>query len=223
MTEPERENLKVDFTSVTSSGKKAAAEIANALRQDDPTALQTALQSWLPDVLGLVVDVVISKAKAWEAIDADPNLAFFRELDFKQWFHQDRPEVESNMVQQALVNLEKAQYSMIDKLNTVLTVNHSNDVGTSLSDKDKKKLNVCHHFIAKYGDGLKELHKDHRVCHPDDIAQMTFNELIASNRGAKLVQLLSIPEQPNPELWEHYEGWFLATKVSSSRLRQNYC
>ena len=122
----------------------------------------------------------------------------------------------------SLMNLENAQYSMIEKLNTVLTVN-SEESGQSLSDKDKKRLSVCHHFINKYGDRLRTMVNDvGPVQHPPDLAQMTFYELIASSRGVVLMELLSLPEQPSPDLWAHYECWFNATKVSSFRLPKTY-
>ena len=50
---------------------------------------------------------------------------------------------------------------------------------------------------------------------PPDLATMTFFQLVNSNRGVNLMKLLSLPEQPSPQMWGHFEAWFLTSKVSS--------
>lgn len=51
--------------------------------------------------------------------------------------------------------------------------------------------------------------------YPPDLAKMTFFQIVNSNRGTSLVNLLSIEAQPSPTLWEHYEAWWLTAKVGS--------
>ena len=222
MTEPDKENSKIDFTKVTASGKRAATEIANTLKHEDPELLANAIQNWLPDVVALVVDVVLSKAKAWEAIDKHESLKFLRELNFQQIFQNETSVAAPDWYsfQQMLVNLENTQYSMVEKLNTVLTVNETAETHTgTVDDGERKKLNLCHHFIHKYGNRLKAaLKTSAEEGHPPDLANISFFDLVKSNRGTVLMDLLSIQEQPNPDLWKHYECWFNTAKVSSSSI-----
>ena len=51
---------------------------------------------------------------------------------------------------------------------------------------------------------------------PRDLAVMTFYQIIACPRGAQLVELLSLEQQPSPAMWGHFESWYLIAKVSIS-------
>ena len=52
----------------------------------------------------------------------------------------------------------------------------------------------------------------------------TFYQFVASNRGAELVEILSLGGQPTPQLWEHYDNWWLNSRqqwIDSEKLTEN--
>ena len=52
------------------------------------------------------------------------------------------------------------------------------------------------------------LQGDRDIC-PSDLGLQTFYQFVTSNRGAQLVEILSLEGQPTPQKWEHYDNWWL--------------
>ena len=45
---------------------------------------------------------------------------------------------------------------------------------------------------------------------------LTFYQFIASNRGASLADMLSLGGQPTPQIWDHYDNWWITTRAQMS-------
>ena len=153
-----------NFTNITAAGKKAAVQIANAFKTDNvPEIIQT-IQNWLPETLSLLVEVILAKAKGWEKIDRDEQLAFLRDIDFAPLLTPPTAEQKSPIkmakntgnelfqaIHTALVSLEAGQLTTLEKLNTALAV--GNDVIDSKDfEKVQKKALYSFNFLHKHGD-----------------------------------------------------------------------
>ena len=73
---------------------------------------------------------------------------------------------------------------------------------------------MSHTFFQIKATLIKEVEDEQHL--PPDLAVINFFQLVTSNRGSTLMQVLSMPGQPNPTLWQHYEAWFVTAKVRLS-------
>ena len=158
---------KKDFTVVTNAGKKVITNLTMALKNDNSAELISVMKTWIPELLNTVLDVVCTKAKVWDRIDSDPELAFLRDLDFKSLFIQRKstlelasqqppPGVNSDMfhlVHRSMVALEASQHTIIDKLNVALATDSKSQPNDW--EKYKLKITTANHFVQKYGDKVR--------------------------------------------------------------------
>ena len=45
---------------------------------------------------------------------------------------------------------------------------------------------------------------------------MTFYQFIASSRGAQLMEILMLGGMPTPQVWSHYDNWWITTRAGES-------
>ena len=72
------------FSAVTTAGNKAAAALMKA-DQTNPAQMAEIIKKAMPEYLQIAVSVVFEKAKIWETIEKDDNLAFYANLKYDAW------------------------------------------------------------------------------------------------------------------------------------------
>ena len=74
------------FTTVTTTGNncvQALQKVAN----DDPEKIVTEIRKHVPELLQMVIEVTFERSKLWPVVDRDPNLAYFRNMDYESWLN----------------------------------------------------------------------------------------------------------------------------------------
>ena len=46
------------------------------------------------------------------------------------------------------------------------------------------------------------------------LGHLTFFQFLGSGRGANLMDMLSLGGQPSPKMWNHFEEWWLTTRMA---------
>ena len=75
-----------NFSLVTTAGNEAAKVMSKALDQDALTIVD-AIKKAMPNLLQTVVEVTFEKAKLWSAIDNNPDLQYYTNLDYDSWMN----------------------------------------------------------------------------------------------------------------------------------------
>lgn len=168
------EKQKVAFTQVTEAGKTAINHITKAIKTDSSAELIDAIGKWTPAVVGTLIDTIFSKAKVWEHVDNNEQLAFLKNMDYSIIFKKPEPKSLSiptptvpraspspnpaadlfPTIHQALVSLEAGQIATNEKLNTIISTDLVD--GREL-EKLKKQTTSAVHFVSKYGDQVRAL------------------------------------------------------------------
>ena len=111
MTEPQPElpavipaNRSDNFNAVTKIGNKAVSELVKVALLTPDKIVET-IQKMVPEALQMLIEVIFEKAKLWQVIDSDPNLEYYRNLDYDSWINPaDLNKSELNQAKVSLIN-----------------------------------------------------------------------------------------------------------------------
>ena len=73
-----------NFNTVTKAGNKAVSELTKVALMS-PDKIAETIQKMVPEALQMLLEVIFEKSKLWQIIDSDPNLEYYRNLDYDSW------------------------------------------------------------------------------------------------------------------------------------------
>ena len=90
------------FTNVTNLGNTCAATLKK-VNQAEPDKVIAAIRQVMPELVQTLISVTFEKAKLWDIIESDQNLAHFANLKYDDFFNPG--ELNQSQLEQATVSL----------------------------------------------------------------------------------------------------------------------
>ena len=81
-----KEARSSNFNTVTTAGNKCVTALKEIVNES-PQIIVKKIRAVMPDLLQTTVSVAFEKAKLWSVIESDPNLSYFRDLDYDSWMN----------------------------------------------------------------------------------------------------------------------------------------
>ena len=98
-----------NFSLVTTAGNDAAKVMSKVLDQDALTIVDT-IKKAMPNLLQTVVEVTFEKAKLWSAIDGNPDLQYYTNLDYDAWMNPGENLNQSDLKQATVSGSDRTMF-----------------------------------------------------------------------------------------------------------------
>ena len=72
------------FTAVTTVGNNCVTALTKVVNSD-AEVIAKEIKKVVPELLQAVLEVTFERSKLWSVIDSDPNLEYYRKLDYNSW------------------------------------------------------------------------------------------------------------------------------------------